>query len=63
MTKQLRKSKSVKRAYAIKKLYFKDGYSMREIAARFDLSSSTVHHYIHATTVRGVDVTDWEDKI
>jgi len=62
MPKQLRRSQSVKRAYAIKKLYYKDGYSMREIAARFDISSSTVHHYIHATVVRGVDVTDWESK-
>lgn len=63
MPKQLRRSRSVKRAYIIKKLYYRDGLSMREIATRYDISSSTVHHYIHATTVRGVDVTDWEAKI
>lgn len=63
MGKQLARSKGVKRAYTIKKMYYRDGLSMREIAKHYGISSSTVCSYIHKTTVRGVDVTDWESKV
>lgn len=59
---QLRKSSAVKRAYKIKDLYFNQNMSMREIAELLGISSATVWSYIHATKVRGVDVTDWEVK-
>lgn len=64
MAKQLKRSKAVARAYKIKDLYYNRGLSMREIAERFDIkSSATVWQYIHAVKIRGVDVTDWRDKI
>ena len=64
MAKQLKRSKAVARAYKIKDLYYNRGLSMREIAERFGIkSSATVHQYVHAVKVRGVDVTDWEYKL
>lgn len=60
--RQLRKSDAINRAYRIKWMYNTDNMSIREIADKLNISVATVHRYIKATKIRGVDVTDWSKK-